>query len=211
MNDRPLLYVLGDSLSIGYGPDLKRFVEPRWRYNRKGGLGATLDDPIHASGPNGGDSRMCLEHLRAYQASKLPRPAVLLLNCGLHDIKQPPGSTQNQVPIDEYRRNLQTIVECVREWGPRLIWIRITPIDDHNHNVVHAIEWRRHNADVDRYNVVADAVMNAAGVPMIDLHACCRSMENPFYDHAHYHPPLAAQQAAFIAGWLSHEYPTICS
>jgi len=207
MTDRPLLYVLGDSLSIGYGPDLQRFLEPRWCYDRKGGVSATLNDPIHASGGNGGDSRMCLEHLRAYRASTLPRPDVLLLNCGLHDIKRRPGSSQNQVPIDDYRTHLLALVELVREWGPRLIWIRTTPIDDHNHNVVHAIGLERHNDDVDRYNAVADTVMTAAGVPMIDLHACCRSMTDPFYDHAHYHPHYAAQQAAFIAGWLSHEFP----
>jgi hypothetical protein len=47
--------------------------------------------------------------------------------------------------------------------------------------------------------------MSAVGIPIIDLHTFTRNLGLDLYcDHVHFHEAVRAQQAAFLAGWLSH-------
>ncbi len=58
------LFVLGDSISIHYGPYLKRFVSSTYIYDRKRGESQALLDLDQPVGANGGNSRMVLEYIR---------------------------------------------------------------------------------------------------------------------------------------------------
>ncbi len=82
----PLLFVLGDSISIQYGPFLAKNLHNVARYDCKSGLPMALKDLDDPQGANGGDSGMVLAYLRERMESGGFSPDVLLLNCGLHDI-----------------------------------------------------------------------------------------------------------------------------
>ena len=81
------LYVIGDSISMGYGPFLEKMIAESFTYRRKSGEEEALKNLDVPCGANGGDSSMVLEFLQALQTSQAFHTDVLLLNCGLHDIK----------------------------------------------------------------------------------------------------------------------------
>ncbi|WP_317964671.1 hypothetical protein [Paenibacillus sp. CCS19] len=60
---------------------------------------------------------------------------LLLLNCGLHDIKSDPATESKQVPIQQYRDNLAQIVAISREMSTELISVRTTGAVEEINNV----------------------------------------------------------------------------
>lgn len=200
------VFVLGDSISIQYGPHLRDLLPPRFAYDRKGGDEALLNLD-RAVGANGGDSAMVLDYLRLRRdAGGIPAD-VLLLNCGLHDIKTDPATGAKQVPIAAYEANLRAAVALARAMGPRPVWVRTTPCDEAVHNARQPA-FHRFAADGAAYNAAADRVMAEAGVASIDLHGCTvRLGPDPYCDHVHFKPEVRVAQAAYLAGWLDAAYP----
>jgi lysophospholipase L1-like esterase len=196
------LYVLGDSISIQYGPYLERYLGERFTYARKSADEEAQLNLPNLQGDNGGDSSMVLAFLEAKDQSGGIPADLILLNCGLHDIKTDPQTGTKQSSIETYRANLNKIVEIVRRMGLNLIWVRTTPCDEAIHNT-HQITFHRFAADVERYNHAADDIMRAAGVPMVDLFTFTHALGPDLYcDHVHFHEPVRSQQAAYLAGWL---------
>jgi lysophospholipase L1-like esterase len=197
------LFVIADSISMHYGPYLAAYTGHAYRYARKSGEEAWLPETIRAQGGNGGDSTAVLAYLRAAQATGALRPDLLLLNCGLHDIRTDPASGAKQVPIDQYAENLAAILPLAQAIAVRLIWVRTTPVDEAMHNV-DGRGFHRFNEDITAYNAVADAVMTAAGVAITDLHTFTNALSGErFLDGVHFTEPTRALQAAFLAGWLA--------
>ncbi len=197
------LYVIGDSISIHYGPYLESFLQGVAGYARKTGEDGVLENLDIPRGANGGDSGQVLEFLREAAARGGIAADLLLFNCGLHDIKTDPASGARQVPLDRYEANLRTILRVIAELGPSPVWIRSTPFDEERHNRI-STAFHRHAADLAAYNAAADAVMRAHGVPVIDLYSFTRNLGGDLYrDHVHFREDVRAQQAAFIAGWVS--------
>ncbi len=200
---RPRVFVLGDSISMQYGPALERLLAPRFDYDRKrddgAGTSANLDDP---DGANGGDSSMVLAYLRTRRARQ-PIPAdILLLNCGLHDIRTDPVTRAKRTSREEYAANLRLILAEAAAMGLRVVWVRTTPVVDALHNT-RCGKFHRFAADVAAYNEVADGIMRAAGVPELDLHAFTLPLlPGALVDHAHFDEPTREKQAAFLAGGL---------
>lgn len=195
------IFVLGDSISIQYGPFLQHALAGFADVSRKSGLEEALQDLNRAQGANGGDSRDCRKYLQDMLRSGSFHPDLLLLNCGLHDIKCQTNARQTQVPPAEYRSNLQAILQLLRDGGIPLAWIRTTPVDEAKHNVSTEGIWRW-SADVDRYNAIADDVMRQATIPMIDLHTFTAGFgPQPTTDGRHFPEPIQRLQAAFLAGW----------
>jgi lysophospholipase L1-like esterase len=198
----PKLFVIGDSISMQYGPYLEKYVQGVWQYERKSDDGQAAKNLDVPTGANGGDSRMVLEYLRLKLTDKNFRPDVLLLNCGLHDIKRHPQTNAIQVTAENYRRNLESIVQLVRARGIALIWMRTTPVEDERHNS-RSKEFKRYARDLDEYNRIADAVMAQHKIPAIDLYAFTNALGSEhFIDHVHYDEAARALQAAHIAGFL---------
>ena len=199
------IYVIGDSISIQYGPYLEEMLRGVWQYGRKEGdeeARLNLDRP---QGANGGDSSMVLDFLRGRADSGGIPADLLLLNCGLHDIKTDPATGYKQVPLPEYERNLRSILE-LRPRPGSLAWIRTTPCDERVHNRVPGPGFQRFARDVEAYNAAADAIMRAAGVPVLDLYTfTCNLGPELYCDHVHFADAIRRQQAAFIAGWLMHD------
>ena len=153
------LFVIGDSISIQYGPYFKKMIEHRFHYDRKRGEEealANLDRPV---GANGGDSGMVLEYLKGEQERDV-RYDLLLINCGLHDVKTDPLTRKKQVPLEQYLDNLKQIVRIAKECAQAMIWIRTTDAVENIHNHPQSTFLRFHE-DVAAYNAAADAIMNA--------------------------------------------------
>jgi hypothetical protein len=158
-----------------------------------------LDIP---QGANGGDSGMVLEYLQAIENRGGIDAYYLLINCGLHDIKTNPETKEKQVSIENYRKNLQLMVESVLEMKPEMIWIRTTPCDEKVHNHEKSTFYR-FAADCLEYNQAADKIMANAGVKSIDLHTFTANLSSDLYCyHVHFYEDIREKQAAFIAGWL---------
>ena len=193
------LYVVGDSISIHYGPFLEKQLSCVMGYARKEGAKEDLDNP---NGANGGYSSMVLEYLREKAASGGIDADLLLVNCGLHDIKTHPETRDIQVSIEDYAKNLCAIIELAATMKPQLIWIRTTPLDEEIHNA-NGVGFQRYNADHGAYNRVADKVMTKANIPVIDLHSFTANLGPDLYiDHVHFPESIREKQAAYIAGWL---------
>jgi hypothetical protein len=203
----PLVFVLGDSISMHYGPYLEARLAGRMRYARKTGNEAALGDldAPQVRDANGGDSRMVFDFLRAVCADPAFRPDILLLNCGLHDIKTDPATGARQVALADYERNLRAAVALVPAAGIRLVWARTTPVDDATHNRPGRMDFHRHAADVAVYNAAADAIMAQAGVLVVDLYAFTAALGAPeaiFADHVHFVEPVRERQAEFLVDLL---------
>jgi lysophospholipase L1-like esterase len=195
------IFLLGDSISLQYGPYLEKYLGSRFNIQRKNSDSSAfknLDIPV---GANGGDSKMVLDHMR--QAVKDPefRPDVMLLNCGLHDIKRDHKTQKIAVEEGDYRKNLEAIYQLVSAKKILLIWIRTTGIVDSIHRKNGGFD--RYEKDLKKYNAIADQVFSAHQVPEIDLFTITDLQgPNRFVDHAHFKPEVRAVQAAYIAGFV---------
>ncbi len=198
----PRVFVIGDSISLQYGPFLQQYLNGFMHYARKtdeSEAKAGIPDPRNQ---NGGDSSMVLRYIEAAEKAGGLDADILLLNCGLHDIKSDPKTKEKQVPIDQYEENLKMILASAQRMGMKVVWVRTTPVDEKVHNKPNSTFYR-FSADCAAYNDVADGVMKAAGVPEIDLFAFTNNIgQNLFADHVHFPEPVREKQAAFIAGSL---------
>lgn len=202
--DLPLLYVLGDSISIQYGPYLKKFVQGYFRYDRKGGEIEALKNLDVPVGANCGDSSLVLEIVQKLLSDDTFRPQVILMNAGLHDIKRNVETGAIQISLEAYQANLQAAIQLCQERGIDVVWIRTTPVSDAVHNHAGA-GFFRYSDDLVQYNAAADAVMAQHSVPSIDLEAFTASLnenDQAFCDHVHFVEAVREKQGIFIAGYL---------
>lgn len=197
----PQLFVIGDSISMQYGPYLEKLVACSYQYARRTGQEPPFAN--RAVSANGGDSSRVLEYLQVMCAWDGFQPRVLLLNCGLHDIKVAPETGAIQVPLDQYRANLTAMIALLAGRPTQVVWVRTTPVDDERHNT-RSKAFHRHQKNVLAYNAVADELMGAAEIPLLDLFGFSQALgPEAFCDHVHYTEPVRAQQAAYIAGYLA--------
>ncbi|AKP53054.1 SGNH/GDSL hydrolase family protein [Cyclobacterium amurskyense] len=202
LNPQPKLFVIGDSISIQYGPYLEKYLEGIYEYDRKRDEGADSSNLDVPKGANGGDSGMVLAYLKAKLKTPDFQPDIVLINCGLHDIKTNVESGKKQVALASYKENLEQIHALLANKGIPMIWVRTTPVDDEQHNSKQQ-SFHRYAADVANYNEVADKVFGARSVPIIDLHQFTLNLgEGLFTDHVHFGEDTRAKQAAFISGFL---------
>lgn len=196
------IYVIGDSISIQYGPYLKKYLNDKIIYSRKEGEEEALLDLDNPIGANGGDSKMVLTFLKAILKSNILDADYILLNCGLHDIKADPITKKQQVTIEEYTQNLQSIISLFSNIKIKLVWIKTTPCDDTVHNSADS-KFHRYSKDCINYNNVADRLMTQSKIPIIDLNSFTSKLGPDLYcDHVHFHEHIREKQGAFIAGWL---------
>ena len=149
----PHLHVVGDSISMRYGPDLERMLCGIAHYSRKPVVG---DDPESA---NGRDSGSVLAYLVGLNEAERADIDYLMVNCGLHDIKRDLQTSRPLTSLQQYVDNLRTITWYAREGTHTLVWVRTTPVIDVIHNGHPEMPFRRYAGDVTVYNKAADAVM----------------------------------------------------
>jgi lysophospholipase L1-like esterase len=200
--EKPLVFVIGDSISQGYGPPLAEMLADRFRCARKGDDDAALGEFAHLAGANAEDSTKVLAYLNVRLQDADFAPEIMLLNCGLHDLRVWPQTGSVQVLLSDYQENLRAMARLIQDRDIRLVWVRITPVDDERHNRLQSV-FQRSNADVERYNAIADGVFAKASCPIIDLYTFTAKLGDDLYaDHVHFKPHVQRLQAAFIAGFL---------
>ncbi|WP_167859646.1 SGNH/GDSL hydrolase family protein [Paenibacillus cymbidii] len=197
------VFVIGDSISIQYGPHLQRMLEGFCDYDRKSGEEEALRNLDNPLGANGGDSSMVLAYLQALEAGGR-KFDVLMVNCGLHDIKKlsESDSAEQQVPPDRYAANLREIAAIAGRIAKRLVWVNTTPVDFEQHRK-RTQQFYRRNEDVLRCNETAEAIMAEHGARVFDLYRFTANVGGELYcDHVHFHERVRELQAAFLAGAL---------
>lgn len=203
--NRPMkLFILGDSISLQYGVYLEKYLKGIFTIDRKGSQEKALqnlDVPIDA---NGGDSKMVLTYLRTRENDPNFQPDVLLLNCGMHDVKRHPVSKYIAIDSASYRQNLEAIYQLLSKKRIPIIWVRTTGVIDSLH-AAKSKAFDRYQKDVDEYNAIADQVFNQHKVPIIDLYSFTKGLGDDRYaDHAHFTPKVIDAQAVLIADYLKN-------
>ncbi|MCQ4924028.1 SGNH/GDSL hydrolase family protein [Tissierella carlieri] len=200
--ERQKIFVIGDSVSIHYGPYLREMIKDKFDYDRKKGIGQALTDLDKPIGGNAGDSRMVLEYLiEEYQ--KNARYDILVINCGLHDIRVDRFSNKIQVDLEEYKLNLIKIIKISKMMANKIIWIGLTPIIDEIHNL-RKEGFLRYSKDVENYDNAAKQIMKEYNIPYIDIYNFTKNLGTDIYlDHVHFKEEVKKLQAAFIAGYLN--------
>lgn len=197
----PKVFVVGDSISIHYGPYLKASLEGFFIYDRKRDKGEAVKDLDHPVGANGGDSDMVLKYLLQLKDSLNFKTDYLVVNCGLHDIKRKSPSDSAQIGLKKYKDNLQSIVDLSKDMNVKLVWVNSTPVVDSIHNK--RVPFLRFENDLMAYNKAADSIMHEAHVPIIDLYTFTKKyIPTGYLDHVHYNKDIREKQADFIAGYL---------
>lgn len=195
---RPLpgIFLMGDSISIHYGPYLIKDLVNVATIDQK--KIETLQGKEFSR--NGGDSKRVLAYVTVKLAQPGFHPDYLILNCGLHDVGRDTVTHQLQIAPEEYRANLRKVFSLIRENNIRIIWVTTTPVVDSIHNA-RTKALLRYSADLEQYNRIAAGVCKEFGAETIDLHDFTQTLGTDAYiDNVHYKENVCALQAAYIAG-----------
>lgn len=203
--ERQKIFVIGDSVSIHYGPYLRKMIKDKFDYDRKRGIEQALKNLDKPIGANAGDSRMVLEYLTEEYQKNL-KYDILIINCGLHDIRVDRFSNKIQVELEEYKLNLIKIIEISKTIANKVIWIGLTPLIDEIHNL-RKEGFLRYGEDVKSYDNAAKQIMKEYNIPYIDIYNFTKNLGVDIYsDHVHFKDNIKKLQAAFIAGYLNYIY-----
>ncbi len=194
----PKVLIIGDSISIGYTPYVKELLAGR--------------ADVHHNRGNAQHTRYGLHELENWLGDT--DWDVIHFNHGLHDLKYIDENGRNvdasrghqQIPIEQYEKNLDKLAERLKETGAALIFANTTPTP--------AGTGFRVKGDSARYNAAAERVMKKYDIPVNDLYsfalARLNKIQRPanvhFYPHGSY--VLGEQIARYIENALK-DSPTL--
>lgn len=156
----PRVLLIGDSISIGYTVPVREMLQ---------GVAN-----VHRPPTNCGPTTRGLEQLDQWLGDG--KWDVIHFNWGLHDLKyMGPGGKNladpqaadsfQQVPPDEYRKNLETLVQRLKKTGAKLIWRSTTPVPEGAGGRV--------VGDSAKYNAIAKEIMDRHDIAIDDQYAFC--------------------------------------
>jgi lysophospholipase L1-like esterase len=150
-----VVLIMGDSISMENG----------YLKGLRGRLGESFE-VVHNSG-NGGDSANVLAHLETWV--RAASPDIIHFNCGLHDLKLDRATGTHQVPLEQYRRNLDAITGWLKQHSDaRLVFALTTPVNTEWHRKKKPFD--RELSAVARYNQAAREIMERYGIPVNNLY-----------------------------------------
>ena len=154
MQKLPKVLLLGDSIRMSY----------QWPVANK------LEGIAEVVGPedNCQFSTYTLSSLDRW-INSLGVPDVVHWNNGIHDSGHNPVRNPVQIPLETYRRNLESILSRLKEMTPHVIWATTTPV--HPDRPFRNDQWSWRNEEIDQYNGTARKLMEEHGVPINDLHS----------------------------------------
>lgn len=176
--DLPKVLIIGDSISIGYTPYVKRQLKDEASVSRNPGNAAHTGTGLQKIDAWLGDTRWDLIHF----------------NWGLHDLcyRNPDAKQQGNrdkvngkltTPLELYEKNLDQLVTRLAKTGATLVWASTT--------IVPEGEAGRIAGDDKKYNEIAARVMKKHGVAIDDLHALSATFAADLFVKAgdvHYKP-----------------------
>lgn len=197
--------LVGDSISLDYGPILRKFVRKDIMIFSKPGVEEAYRDLDAAVGGNGGDSARVLRYVTELAKNGTLNCEYFFFNCGLHDIKRERPNEELQIGEADYRANLQAILDLMKKNGVKTVFITTTEADGTRYK--ESMPFTRRAEDAIAYNAIANEVMAENGVETVDLYAFTASLEKKgndlFRDHTHFKPDVISLQAAYIAGAIN--------
>ncbi|GMV99362.1 MAG: hypothetical protein AMXMBFR84_05010 [Candidatus Hydrogenedentota bacterium] len=155
--DRPNVLIIGDSISIGYMKPLESLLQ---------GKAVVVHNPGNAAHSGKG-----LENIEAWLGDT--QWDVIHFNHGLHDLKYVDDAGKNvaskelghiQIPLEQYAKNLEAIVDRLKKTGAKLIFATTTPFPEKPDGPLREV------ADVTRYNEAALEIMKRHEVAIDDLY-----------------------------------------
>lgn len=172
----PRVLLIGDSISIGYTVDVRKALAGKAN--------------VHRPATNCGPTIRGLEAIDDWLGDG--HWDVIHFNWGLHDLRLDNG--KHQVPLDQYEKNLRTLVGRLKETGATLIWCNTTPVPEKSNPP-------RKESDVIAYNTAARTIMDENGIRVDDLHGFAkpRLAEIQIPGNVHFTPEgskVLAQQVA---------------
>ena len=163
----PNVLLIGDSISIGYTLDVRRMMKGK----------ANVFRPMNAPGrpDNCGNTHYGLERIHRWLGKT--KWSVIHFNWGLHDLcyRSPQSKLYGHrdkihgvqdVPIAQYGKNLEELVQILKRTKATLIWANTTVIPPH--------EAGRFVGDEVKYNKVAAEVMRRNHIRTDDLYSLTR-------------------------------------
>ena len=194
------VYIIGDSISLGYTPEVTRLLADSARVTHNPGNAQYSSYGLRHLQTWLGDEHFDLIHFNwgCWDRHYLD-PAADPLEPSVAQFKR--DGVRRTTP-DQYAANLEAIVKILKTTGAKLIWAASTPLRDDGTMVCHPEE-------VAPYNAVAARIMATHGIPINDLYTCAlpeldrliASDGCHFTDDGYRH--LARQVAAVIQGELA--------
>ena len=156
----PKVLIIGDSISTGYTPAVAAEL-------------AGVAEVVHSPG-NASDCTNIIANVDAWLAEA--NPQVVVLNCGLHDVKREDEKRDHcRVPLEFYKTILPAIIDKVLGNGRRALWVNTTPVIEKRHQAVKP--FARYNKDVDACNKAARGIAKKAGLPIVNLNKTVLRMD----------------------------------
>lgn len=150
----PRVLLIGDSISMGYTLPTRKKLEDVAN--------------VHRPPVNCGPTSRGMESLESWLGRD--RWDLIHFNFGLHDLKYvktdgsglvDPSVGKQQIPPDQYEKNLEAIVARLKQTGAILIWRNTTPVPKGSQGRV--------VGDAAKYNAIAEKVMKRNGIAIQDL------------------------------------------
>ena len=178
----PRVLLIGDSISIGYTVPVRKLLAGKAN--------------VHRILTNGGPTSNGLANLAKWLGDS--KWDVIHFNWGLHDLKYM-DTGKPQISLEDYEKNLRTLVTQLKATGAKLIWCNTTPVPDGKLNPP------RKPADVLAYNAAAQRVMTDQGIPTNDLftHATAKLAIIQLPANVHFSPSGSAYLAEQVATALT--------
>ncbi|MEZ6056912.1 MAG: SGNH/GDSL hydrolase family protein [Planctomycetaceae bacterium] len=150
----PRVLLLGDSISIGYTVPVRQQMQGKAN--------------VHRALANCGPTTLGVKQIDAWLGEG--KWDVIHFNWGLHDLKycDDKGTLtaiadgHQQVPVDEYEKNLRSLVARLKQTGAKLVFATTTPVPEGAKGRV--------VADAAKYNAVAESIMKEHGIAIDDLY-----------------------------------------
>ncbi len=151
----PRVLIIGDSISIGYTPALRKILKGKAN--------------VHRIPTNGGPTSRGLSQIEKWLGDG--NYDLIHFNWGLHDLayinqkgkKVSPEQGKHQVPIKQYEENLKKLVARLKQTKAKLIWRNTTPVPEGCRI--------RIKSDELAYNKVAARIMQENNIPIDDHHS----------------------------------------
>ncbi|GEP45885.1 SGNH/GDSL hydrolase family protein [Brevifollis gellanilyticus] len=154
----PRVLLIGDSISMGYTPEVRKLLEGKAN--------------VHRIPQNGGPTKNGIANIEKWLGTG--KWDVIHFNWGIHDLKFMPDG-KRQVEAEDYEKNLRDLVSRMQKTGAKLIWATTTPIPEGELNPP------RKFGQVKDYNKIAARVMAENDVAVDDLNAHI----SPKFDRLH--------------------------
>ena len=171
--DKKNIFLIGDSIREGYCHIVKESLKDSAN--------------IFFVNENCRNTQYVITNLRAY-SSKFNTPElvdIVHINCGHWDIAHWNGSKNSLTSIDEYAKNLETIVELIRQLfiNAKIIFATTTPMNPSGKMGINI----RTTKEIDAYNLVMKTFCQKNGIIINDINEYVKDWGEEYYkDYCHY-------------------------